>query len=446
VRNTEILRLLVAGDTDTQIAAELNLHEDSVATARRRLMDELDASDESELAEVAGDLGVLADEPKVQGQPERLPDRESSTSPIRSTKLNLPSISEDHIHRPRLVEKLNTSCDLPLTLISAPAGYGKSQLCACWVHSCGLPSAWVSLDEDDDDLRQFLQYFLAAVSTLFPEAVEETRSLTDAPILPPASVLADALTNDLNWIEKDFILVLDDFHHIRSQPVLDLMAELLQHPPRPLHLILITRRDPALPMTRLRADQKVNEVRTRELRFAHPETVALLEKVEGLSVSDDTLVRLEQQLEGWVVGLRMVALALTRADNQEELINGMSGGVQHIQEYLLQEVMAGRSPQMRAWLLKTSILDRFCNPLCTAVCAADAPPGSTELDGGQFIDALLRCNLFAVGLDTEGKWFRFHHHFQELLQDQLKLRMDPDEIATLHSRAGDWFERQNTTS
>jgi len=157
VRSTEILRLLVAGDTDTQIAAELNLHEDSVATARRRLMDELDASNESELAEAAGDLGFLADEPEVQGQPEGLPDRESSTSPIRSTKLNLPSISEDHIHRTRLLKKLNTSCDLPLTLISAPAGYGKSQLCGCWVHSCGLPSAWVSLDEDDDDLRQFLQ-------------------------------------------------------------------------------------------------------------------------------------------------------------------------------------------------------------------------------------------------------------------------------------------------
>jgi len=442
VRNTEILRLLVAGDTDTQIAAELNLHEDSVATARRQLMDELNASDESELAEVAGDLGFLTDEEAIGGPLEWDRDPRSATTPIRNTKLHRPLIPEDHIHRSRLVEKLDKSCDLPLTLISAPAGYGKSQLISCWVGTCGLPSAWMSLDDDDNDLRQFLYCVLAAVDSLFPEALEKTHALVAATSLPPVSVLAKALTNDLDWIEGEFVLVLDDFHRIRSQPVLDLMAELLRHPPRPLHLILITRRDPALPMTRLRADQKVHEVRTRELRFTHPETVALLEKVEGLTVSDDALVRLEQQLEGWVVGLRLAALAMDQADSPEELLMGLSGDTQHIQEYLLHEVMAGRSPQMRDWMLKISILDRFCEPLCTAVCAVDAHPGSTDLDGRQFIDALLRCNLFTISLDEEGRWFRFHHLFQELLQDQLKRDLGPDEIAALHSRAGDWFERQ----
>jgi LuxR family maltose regulon positive regulatory protein len=442
VRNTEILRLLVAGGSDAQIAATLRLDGDSVATARRRLMDELEVHDEAELAVAAGDLGLLADEEAIGGRQEWDPDPRSATNPIRSTKLHRPSIPEDHIHRPRLVEKLNTSCHLPFTLISAPAGYGKSQLCSFWVSACGLPTAWVSLDEDDNDLRQFLRYFLAAVGSLFPDAIEETRSLAAAPILPPVSVLADALTNDLNRIEEDFMLVLDDFNCIRSEPVQDLITELLRHPPRPLHLMVITRRDPALPMARLRADQKVNEVRTRDLRFTSPETRNLLEKAAGLTVSDDALAHLEREVEGWVVGLRLVALALDHAENPEEVIKGMSGGTQQTQEYLLQEVIAQRSPQMQDWLLRTSILDRFCEPLCTAVCAVDGPPGSTDLDGGQFIDALLRCNLFTIPLDTEGEWFRHHHLFKQLLFDQLQLRLGPNEIATLRLQACAWLESQ----
>jgi len=206
--------------------------------------------------------------------------------------------------------------------------------------------------------------------------------------------------------------------------------------------MVITRRDPGLPLAQLRAEGRVNELRTRDLRFNHAETAALLEKVEGLTVSDDTLVRLEQQLEGWIVGLHLVVLALGNVDRPEELLESMSGGIRHIQEYLLQEVMAGRSPQMRDWLLKTSILDRFCEQLCTAVCAVDAPPGSTDLNGGQFVDALQRCNLFTIPLDAEGKWYRCHHLFQELLQGELESSRDPDEIAALHSRASAWFERQ----
>lgn len=439
-RDSEILRLLVAGDTDAQIAATLRLGKDSVATARRRLMDELGVHDDAELVEAAGDLGLLTGEAAIGGPQEWDPDPKFATTPIRNTKLHRPSIPEDHVHRPRLVERLDKSCDLPLTLVSAPAGYGKSQLCGCWVSTCGLPSAWMSLDDDDDDLRRFLHCFLAAVGSLFPEAIEESRSLAGASILPPVSVLADALTNDLDWIEEDFILVLDDFHSIRSQPVHDLITELLRHPPKPLHLVLITRHDPGLPLAQLRAAGRVNEVRSRELRFTAPETAALLEKVTGLTVDDDALAQLEKKLEGWVVGLRLVALAMGQADSPEKLVEGMSGGIQHIREYLLEEVLVARSPQIRDWLLKTSVLDRFCEPLCTAVCAVDARPGSTDLDGGQFIDALFRCNLFTIPLDTEGRWYRYHHNFQELLQDQLKLHMDSDEIAAVHSRAGAWFE------
>ena len=403
----------------------------------------LDVHDDAELAEAAGDLGLLADEVKIQGLPARLGDPDAATTPLRSTKLHRPPIVADHIHRPRLQESLEKSRDLPFTLISAPAGYGKSTLVSYWVSTCDLPAAWVSLDEDENDLRQFLHYFLAAVGSLFPTALEETHSLADAAILPPLSVLAKALTNDLDWIEKDFVLVLDDFHRIRSEPVHSLIAELLRYPPRPLHLVVITRYDPSLPMTRLRADGRMNELRTRDLRFTGPEVTALLERVIGLTVGDDTLARLEEQLEGWVVGLRLVALALGYVNSPEKLLEGMSGGIPQIQEYLLQEVLAQRSPQIQDWLLKTSILDRFCMQLCSAVCKAEATPGSSDLDGIQFIDALQRCNLFIIPLDNEGKWFRYHHLFQELLSDQLQLRMGPDEIATLHLRASEWFEAED---
>ncbi len=265
VRNKEILRLLVAGDSDIQIAAALRLEQDSVATARRRLMDDLGARDDAEFTEIAGTFLGLADRVGIDNRPKRGPESKTVPTLIRNTKLHRPPVPENHLRRLRLMKMLDKGRDLPLTLISAPAGYGKSQLASCWTGTSGLPTAWLSLGEDDDDLRQFLRYVLAAVGSLFPDAAEASESLVNASILPPLSVIIDTLTNDLDWVAEDFVLVLDDFHHIHNEPVHDLLAELLRHPPRPLHLMLITRRDPALTLTRLRANHQVNEVRTRDL-------------------------------------------------------------------------------------------------------------------------------------------------------------------------------------
>ncbi len=207
--------------------------------------------------------------------------------------------------------------------------------------------------------------------------------------------------------------------------------------------MLITRRDPALPLTRLRANHKVNEVRTRDLQFTGPETTGMLEKVTGLTVSDDVLAQLQRQLEGWVVGLRLVVLAMGDAESPAEMLTGMSGGIQQTQEYLLQEVLTGRSRQMQDWMLKASILDRFCAPLCTTVCADNAASGGSDLDGGQFVEGLQRWNLFIIPLDAEGKWFRFHHSFQELLANQLMHCLGANEINTLHLRAATWFEQEH---
>jgi LuxR family maltose regulon positive regulatory protein len=441
-RERELLRLLRAGDSDSQIAATLGLAEDSVAATRRRLMDELGVHDEAEFAEAISELGWFSDEDEARDLTRHESASAIETIPIRSTKLNRPSVPNDQILRLRLNEQLDRSLEVPITLISAPAGYGKSHLCSSWLAERDVPCAWVSLDDDDDDLRSFLKYLLVAISGLYPDAVRATRSLTDASFLPSVSVLAQTLADDLDRIEADFVLVLDDFHRIRSKPVLDLIDELLHRPPRPLHLVLITRRDPPFSLPKLRAEGRLAEVRTRDLQFTREETAKLLESVDGITANDNTLSQLERRLEGWVVGLRLVVLALNQVRNPDELLSGMTGGIHQIQDYLLQEVVAGLSPQMRDWMLKTSIFGRFCGPLCAAVCRGDATPGKSDLDGAEFLDALLRRNLFTIPIDNEGQWFRYHHYFGEMLSRQLKLHMTSDEIAELHSRAGNWFESQ----
>lgn len=176
---------------------------------------------------------------------------EKTNIQILRTKLHRPRVHKDHVHRARLVERLEERRYRPLTLVSAPAGYGKSTVVSCWLERCDCPSGWVSLHEQDNDLRLFLTYFVAGVQTMFPHAVSETMALLNAPTLPPLSVLAASLTNELDLIEENFILVLDDFHCIQDKSVHDLLSELLRQPPRPMHLVIVSRRDPSLPITSL---------------------------------------------------------------------------------------------------------------------------------------------------------------------------------------------------
>jgi LuxR family maltose regulon positive regulatory protein len=186
----------------------------------------------------------------------------------------------------------------------------------------------------------------------------------------------------------------------------------------------------------------MTEVRMQDLRFSQAESRALLEKTSAFVASDDALANLQQEIEGWVVGLRLVSLALGRIEDPEGFLKGMQGGIQQTQKYLIQEVVARQSPRMRDWLLQTALLDRFCGPLCNAVRGAEPGAGASELDGDQFIEALVAGNLFAIPLDARGEWFRYHHLFQQLLQVELNKRMAPDEIARLHLRACEWLESQ----
>jgi LuxR family maltose regulon positive regulatory protein len=441
VTDQEVLRLLVDGESDAQIAASLLLDQDTVVASRCRLFTQYGVRDVTALAESIREGGMLAGETADEKTVKPSVSSGATMRRIRRTKLYPPLVPQDHVRRPRLIEIFDASFQAPLTLVSAPAGYGKSQMCSSWLQMCGLRSAWLSLDDEDDDLRRFLEYVLAAVSSLFPEALDDTRSLVDAAPLPPVSTLAETLANDLDRIDERFILVLDDLHRIRGRPVHDLLTELLKYPPRTLHLVVITRRDPSLPIATLRADGRVFEVRTRELRFTDAETAVLLENLTGLRISGKALAQVQRQMEGWVAGLRLVALALRHADNADALLTGMSGEFGNIREYLLREVLAVQTLDTQDWMLKTSILDRFCGPLCTALCLGDSPQLEFDPQGAEFPRALERSNLFTIPLDSDGRWYRYHHLLQELLSVELKRRYGTDKIAELHSRAAVWFER-----
>ncbi len=359
------------------------------------------------------------------------------------TKLHSPPIFPDLVSRTRLIERLDAGRLQPLILVSAPAGYGKSILVSSWLESSDWPGAWVSLDPGDSDLRQFLLYFIAAVQDIYPNACEQTLRMADAPQLLSIATLAASLSNELEQIEQPFLLVLDDYHRINAESTVnDLLYHLLERPPLPLHLVIVSRRDPPLQLITLRARGQVTELRMQDLCFSRAETRVLLEKAAAFSAGDDTLDDLHREIEGWAVGLRLVSQVLRSRENQEDFLQNLHAGVQQTNAYLLQEVFARQTPQMQEYLLKTSILDRFCAPLCEAMCHIDSGRVASKSNAGRFIDELTEGNLFAISLDSRGEWFRFHHLFQQLLQHELTKRMSSDEIADLHVRAAQWFESQ----
>jgi len=360
--------------------------------------------------------------------------------PLIRTKLHRPPVPTDHVHRSRLLEELEKGRWGPLTLVSAGAGYGKSTLASRWLEVCESPSAWITLDENDNDLRVFLSYVVKAVEAIFPAGVEKTRALLDAPRLPPLSVLASTLVNDLDTIGEDFILALDDYHCIRETAIHELMAELLRHPPRAMHLALLTRRDPPLPLSRLRARGLVNEITMEQLRFTPEETAAFLQKTLEMSIDHSTAAILEKKIEGWVTGLRLAALSVRGREDLDRLVSGVREGFKYITDYLVSEIVSRQPPAMARRMMETAILDRFCTTLCEAIHVSKGEPGEDEISGQKFIEWLEKAHLFVIPLDAQHLWFRYHHLFQDLLQGQLKRRCSSEEIGTLHSRASEWFE------
>ena len=363
-----------------------------------------------------------------------------TTIPLIRTKLQRPPIVGDHVHRSELLELLDQRIQRPLTLVTAPAGYGKSTLVSCWLEACDLPTAWLSLDETDNDLHLFLSYLLAAVQTVSPAAGKEIQSILNAPRLPPIPALSSSLINELDKIDQAFILTLDDYHVIQNEAIHELLIEILKHPPRAMHLVLASRIDPPLPLASLRAGGEMTEIRVQDLRFSLEETAEYLQKLMGKTIEDNIVALLGKKTEGWVTGLRLVVLSLRHREDLNRVLTDLPNDNRYVMDYMVAEILSQQPPTMQEYLLTTSILGRFCAPLCDAVCISDTASGVCQISGQEFLQLLKKANLFVIPLDEEHRWFRYHHLFKNLLQRRLKHRFKPDDIRGLHANASTWFE------
>ena len=361
---------------------------------------------------------------------------------ILYTKLQRPPVAPDIVPRDRLLERLNAGLNRPLTLISAAAGYGKSTLASRWVAGCDYPYAWVSLEESDSELQMFLSYVLAAIQTLFPRTDFRTEAILETSQMPPAADLARHLLNDLHQISEPFNLVLDDYHRIqRGSPVNDLLDEFLAYPPQGMHLVLLTRQDPSLPIATMRGRGLVTEIRASDLRFTPDEAAAFLGRMLNVVVDETTAALLEIKTEGWATGLRLAGLYLQGQKELKRSLQQLSGNSRHIAEYLFAEVLSRQHPEKVSYLLETSVLNRFCAPLCHQMhlIGSHGHDEKSEVGPEQFIQWLADNNLFVIALDNEGYWFRYHHLFHDFLKGELYKQWTKDRIASLHRLASRWF-------
>ncbi len=357
--------------------------------------------------------------------------------PLLATKLYRPAVAPDFIAREGLVSVLQANAAAPLTLVSAPAGYGKSTLVSSWLSLKRDPVAWLSLDDSDNDPRLFLTYWVAALRTLLPDALPGTWKLSQAGALPPIDTIAAVLINDLDELDERVVLVLDDYHRIRDVTIHSLLEKLLEHPSPHLSLVLLSRRDPPVSLATLRAKGKLSELRLADLMFARDETAAFLETTVERDLDAETVDRLHELTEGWPVALRLTAVAMRNRDRMEGFLAVPDLDSRSLREFLVSEVLSTQSQELRTCLLSTSLLDRFCAPLCEAVWAEVS---GVETTGADFLETLEGSGLFCVPLDSDGHWVRYHHLFADLLKSQLSGDYQPAEIAALHRAAAGWFD------
>jgi LuxR family transcriptional regulator, maltose regulon positive regulatory protein len=352
--------------------------------------------------------------------------------PILATKLYAPPHRPKLVLRPGLIERLNEGLHRKLTLISAPAGFGKTTIASEWIAGCERPSAWLSLDESDCDFARFLTYFLAALRTMKADIGARVVALLQSPVQTPTESVLTALVNDINAMPDDFILVLDDYHAVDAKPVDDALVFILEHLPPQMHLVIATREDPNLPLAKWRARGQLTELRAADLRFTTSEAAKFFNQAMGLDLSEDDISALENRTEGWIAGLQMAALSMQGRSDAAAFIQAFSGSHRFVLDYLLEEVLQRQPKRVHDFLLHTAILDGLCGPLCDAVTGRE--------DGTEMLEALEHGNLFIVPLDDKRQWYRYHRLFTDVLQGHL-MQARSDRVSTLHRRASEWYEQ-----
>ena len=427
------------------------------------------------------------------------------STPILATKLYIPPPRPKVVLRPRLIDRLNEGLSQnqglgqsqgfgrKLTLISAPAGFGKTTLVSEWVNQkdeggrqkgekSGIqPSAsslhpsnvaWLSLDEGDNDLNHFLAYLVAALQTIAANLGEEVLKMLQAPPPLPTEPVLTALLNEITTVPDPFALVLDDYHLITAQPVDQALTFLLERLPPQIHLVIATREDPDLPLARLRVRGQLTELRAADLRFTSAEAAAFLNQMMSLNLSAEDIATLETRTEGWIAGLQLAAISMQGHQDAPSFIKSFTGSHRFVLDYLVEEVLQQQPESVQTFLLRTSILDRLCGPLCDAVCSggiASSSKGTAVLgrgaeergsrgereksplpiaaaaSGQETLEYLERANLLVVPLDEKRQWYRYHHLFADVLQARL-MKEQPNQSPDLHQRACQWYAQNDLPS
>jgi LuxR family maltose regulon positive regulatory protein len=353
---------------------------------------------------------------------------------LLATKLFIPPLRLPLVTRPRLLERLQESLRYNFLLVSAPAGFGKTTLLCEWLRQekPHIPVAWISLDEGENDPVRFWDYFISALKTLQSGIGETALSLLHSPQPPPIESTLTTLINDITPIPEDFILVLDDYHFIKSQPVHTGITYLLEHLPPRMHLVITTRKDPPLPLAHFRGRGTMLEIRADDLRFTVEEAANLLRELNAPALSVKDTEALNAKTEGWVVGLKMAALSIRGKKDTTEFITSFTGSQRYVMDYLIEEVLKKQPDEIQDFLIKTSVLERLSAPLCDAVTASI---GSQEK-----LTNLELENMFIVPLDESRQWYRYEHLFADLLRHRLENKFGSEEVVGLHRRASRWYE------
>jgi len=355
-----------------------------------------------------------------------------------TTKINRPAVVAKWVKRPRLISRLNEGRKRRVTLISAPAGYGKTTLVVQWLEQVTGHAAWLSLEKSDSDPERFLKYVIASIRTVFPKFGLKTESLLFSPTLPPPGYLADTLIADLAALNKPLVIALDDFYTIVSEPAQMILTRVVQYQPDNLHMVILTRIDPPLPIGLWRVREWLNEVRVADLRFSREEARDFFNLSPENAISAETVDMLQSRTEGWVAGLQLAQLSLTDADNPDQHARSFSGKDRYVFDFLVEEVISKQPAEIRDFLAVTAGFDRFCASLCDFAMGNKSGSHNSQ----KLITLLERENLFLVPLDSERGWYRYHHLFQSLLMQHLKDHLSPEHKVRIHRLAGEWFAGQ----
>ncbi|WP_420631023.1 LuxR C-terminal-related transcriptional regulator [Candidatus Leptofilum sp.] len=358
----------------------------------------------------------------------------SPKRPLLQTKLTLPRLRTNPVVRPRLLDQLNTAVSAEgtihpkLTLITGPAGYGKTTLATQWIAQMERPVAWLSLDASDNDEARFLAYFFAAIGTVREEIGEAALArLTTTYLYNETEAILTALLNDLAMGEETAVIVLDDYHLITAPAVHEAVTFILQNMPVQMHLIITSRSEPPLPLALLRAQDALNWIGSRDLRFTANEAAQFLQQTMGLQLTPQQITQLDEQVEGWVTGLQLIALALQESVSLPE---AFSGSQRYLVDYLADQVLSRQPAEIQEFLLQTAVLTQFNASLCQAI---------TGQPSQQLLEQIEAANLFLIPLDAARHWYRYHHLFGDFLNGRLQQQKSAAQIANLHQQAACWY-------